>query len=139
MHNDARHGRAESRPGSSVFHALVKLHRRGDAMSYDGYFVIDADGHGGEPLDWRRRIPASHLDAMIAYVSSMKQTFADMPGGGVQMSEANPREFAPAPDPLDFDAPMREGMSTPSARLDDMDLEGLDVTVMFPPGSGEEW
>jgi predicted TIM-barrel fold metal-dependent hydrolase len=108
-------------------------------MSYDGYYVIDADGHGGEPLDWRRRIPASHLDKMIAYVASMKQTFKDMPGGGVQVSAENPREFAPAGDPLDFDAPMREGMSAPAARLEDMDLEGIDVTIMFPPGSGEEW
>jgi uncharacterized protein len=109
------------------------------AMGNYGYYVIDADGHGGEPLDWRRRIPASHRDKMVAYVGSMKRIFADMPGGGVQVSDANPRDFAPAPDPLDFDPPMREGMSAPAARLDDMDLEGIDATVMFPPGSGEEW
>ena len=29
-------------------------------------------------------------------------------------------------------------MSDPAA-VEDMDLEGIDVTVMFPPGSGEEW
>jgi predicted TIM-barrel fold metal-dependent hydrolase len=55
------------------------------------------------------------------------------------VSAQNPREFQAAPDPLDFDAPMRAGMSSPGPRLDDMDLEGIDVTVMFPPGSGEEW
>src|SRR5688572_14276749 len=108
-------------------------------MGSYGYYVIDADGHGGEPLDWRHRIPDSHRDQMIRYVSSMKQVFADMPGGGVQVSAQNPREFQAAPDPLDFDAPMRAGMSSPGPRLDDMDLEGIDVTVMFPPGSGEEW
>jgi predicted TIM-barrel fold metal-dependent hydrolase len=108
-------------------------------MGHYGYYVIDADGHGGEPLDWRRRIPAPHVDRMVQYVSSMKRTFSDMPGGGVQMSDANPRDFAPAVDPLEFDASMREGMFAPAARLDDMDLEGIDVTVMFPPGSGEEW
>jgi predicted TIM-barrel fold metal-dependent hydrolase len=108
-------------------------------MGRYGYYVIDADGHGGEPLDWRRRIPDAHRDRMIEYVSSMKRTFADMPGGGMQMSADNPRDFAPAQDPLDFDPPMREGMSDPVKRLDDMDLEGIDVTVMFPPGSGEEW
>ena len=31
--------------------------RATDAMGRYGFEVIDADGHGGEPLDWRRRIP----------------------------------------------------------------------------------
>jgi predicted TIM-barrel fold metal-dependent hydrolase len=108
-------------------------------MGRFGYYVIDADGHGGEPLDWRRRIPDAHRDRMIEYVTSMKRTFSDMPGGGMQVSADNPRDFALATDPLAFDPPMREGMSDPAKRLDDMDLEGIDVTVMFPPGSGEEW
>jgi predicted TIM-barrel fold metal-dependent hydrolase len=30
-------------------------------------------------------------------------------------------------------------MSDPKPRLADMDLEGIDVTVMFPGGAGEEW
>jgi predicted TIM-barrel fold metal-dependent hydrolase len=34
---------------------------------------------------------------------------------------------------------MRPGMWDPRARLDDMDLEGIDVAVLFPPGAGEEW
>jgi predicted TIM-barrel fold metal-dependent hydrolase len=33
----------------------------------------------------------------------------------------------------------RAGMSDPDARIVDMDLEGIDVTVTFPRGSGEEW
>jgi hypothetical protein len=26
-----------------------------------GYYVIESDGHGGEPLGWRRRIPDRHV------------------------------------------------------------------------------
>ena len=77
---------------------------------------------------------------MAAYVRSMKQTYGDVPGGGLQLNEANPRVATWADDDeLDFDPPMRAGMYDPAARLEDMDLEGIDVAVMFPPGSGEEW
>ena len=34
---------------------------------------------------------------------------------------------------------MQPGMFDPERRLPDMDLEGIDVAVLFPPGSGEEW
>ena len=30
-------------------------------------------------------------------------------------------------------------MTDPKARLEDMDLEGIDQTIMFPGGAGEEW
>jgi hypothetical protein len=30
-------------------------------------------------------------------------------------------------------------MTDPAERLKDMDLEGIDVTVNFPGGAGEEW
>jgi predicted TIM-barrel fold metal-dependent hydrolase len=30
-------------------------------------------------------------------------------------------------------------MYDPAARIADMDLEGIDVAVLYPPGSGEEW
>ncbi len=109
-------------------------------MGYAGYPVIDADGHGGEPPRWRRRIPDRYRGHMAEYVRSMKHTYGDVPGGGLQLSDANPRAAAwDDEDEVDFDPAMRTGMFEPSARLDDMDLEGIDVTVMFPPGSGEEW
>jgi uncharacterized protein len=105
-----------------------------------GYPVVDADGHGGEPPRWRRRIPDRYRTQMAAYVRSMKQTYGDVPGGGLQLSDANPRAATwDDDDELDFDPHMRAGMYDPAARLEDMDLEGIDVTVMFPPGSGEEW
>ena len=109
-------------------------------MAWDGYAVIDADGHGGEPARWRRRIPDTFRPRMAEYVASMKRTYADVPGGGLQLSDANPREATwDDEDEVDFDPTMRPGMSDPAARLEDMDLEGIDVAVMFPPGSGEEW
>ena len=100
-----------------------------------GYPVIDADGHGGEPLKWRRRIPDAFRSRMVEYVRSMKSTYADVPGGGAQIAAANPREASFSDDELDFDPEMRQGMYDPAARLEDMDLEGIDTTVMFPPGS----
>jgi predicted TIM-barrel fold metal-dependent hydrolase len=109
-------------------------------VGYSGYPVIDADGHGGEPPRWRHRIPDRYRTRMAEYVRSMKNTYGDVPGGGLQLSDANPRAAAwDDDDELDFDPAMRAGMYEPSARLEDMDLEGIDVTVMFPPGSGEEW
>jgi uncharacterized protein len=104
-----------------------------------GYLVIDADGHGGEPPKWRSRIPDAFRAQMSEYVRSMKALFSDLPGGGMQVSDANPREAKLADEDLDFEPEMRQGMYDPAARLEDMDLEGIDVTVMFPPGSGEEW
>ena len=109
-------------------------------MAWQGYAVVDADGHGGEPPRWRRRIPDPFRARMAEYVASMKRTYADVPGGGLQVSDANPRDATwDDEDEVDFDPSMRVGMSDPAARLDDMDLEGIDVAVMFPPGSGEEW
>jgi predicted TIM-barrel fold metal-dependent hydrolase len=104
-----------------------------------GFPVIDADGHGGEPLRWRQRIPDAFKPQMIEYIRSMKATYTGLPGGGMQIGGANPREAQLSDDDLDFEPEMRLGMSDPAARLEDMDLEGIDTTVMFPPGSGEEW
>jgi len=108
-------------------------------MGQYGHYVIDADGHGGEPLGWRRRIPDEFKSQMRAYVAAMKAKYGDLPGGGMQVNEENPRDTARPDDDLDFDVPMRAGMYDPVERLPDMDLEGIDVAVLFPPGSGEEW
>lgn len=106
-------------------------------MGRFGYFVIDADGHGGEPLGWRRRIPERHRATMREYVAVMKAHYTDLPGGGMKIDAAS---LVPAPDDdFELGAPMRAGMYDPVARLSDMDLEGIDVAVLYPPGSGEEW
>jgi predicted TIM-barrel fold metal-dependent hydrolase len=58
-------------------------------MGRFGHFVIDADGHGGEPLGWRRRIAARHLAKMREYVAIMRAHYADLPGGGMKIDAAS--------------------------------------------------
>src|SRR5262245_27431091 len=108
-------------------------------MGRYGHYVIDADGHGGEPLGWRRRIPARHLAKMREYVARMKAHYTGLPGAGMKSDAAQPASAAAADDELEFGSPGRAGMYDPAARLADMDLEGIDVAVLYPPGSGEEW
>lgn len=57
----------------------------------------------------------------------------------MQISDRNPRVAQFSDEELDFDPPQQPGMYDPAARLVDMDLEGIDMAVLFPPGSGEEW
>ena len=54
-------------------------------MGQFGRYVIDADGHGGEPLGWRRRIPAKHKSLMLEYVASIRAKYSDVPGGGMRV------------------------------------------------------
>ena len=108
-------------------------------MGRMGHYVIDADGHGGEPLGWRRRIPTAFESQMRTYIGAMKEKYKNLPGGGMQINQDNERNTERPADEFDFDVPMRPGMYDPALRLDDMDLEGIDVAVLFPPGSGEEW
>lgn len=107
-------------------------------MGRHGHYVIDADGHGGEPLGWRRRIPAKFESMMREYVASMRAQYANLPGGGMRVADAED-DVAPDEDDLEFGTPMQPGMFDPEKRMPDMDLEGIDVAVLFPPGSGEEW
>lgn len=108
-------------------------------MGRFGHFVLDADGHGGEPRGWRRRIPDAFQSQMREYVASMKRSYTQLPGRGSKISEANPRDGAAAAEDFEFDVATQPGMTDPKPRLEDMDLEGIDVAVLFPPGSGEEW
>jgi len=107
-------------------------------MGRFGQYVIDADGHGGEPLGWRRRIPAKFASTMREYVASMRAHYKNLPGGGTRIADPNDC-VAPDEDDLEFGSPMQPGMFDPAKRRPDMDLEGIDVAVLFPPGSGEEW
>ena len=107
-------------------------------MGRFGHYVIDADGHGGEPLGWRRRIPARFETTMREYVAAMRAQYASVPGGGMRVANSAD-EVAPAEDDLEFGTPIQPGMFDPEKRMPDMDQEGIDVAVLFPPGSGEEW
>ena len=96
-------------------------------MGRFGFHVIDADGHGGDPPKWERRLPEHFQAALSARRARLRTHFANLPGMGMK------------PDPKQALREGRAGMSDPKSRLDDMDLEGIDVTVMFAGGSGEEW
>lgn len=107
-------------------------------MGRFGRYVIDADGHGGEPLGWRRRIPDAFHSTMKDYVASMRATYTNLPGDGNRVSGGDAADAADEDD-MEFGGTMQPGMSDPEKRMVDMDLEGIDVAVLFPPGSGEEW
>jgi len=94
-------------------------------MGKFGFHVIDADGHGGERKDWREQIPEALKPKLREYQSRIQKHFANLPGMGTARKGDR------------FDE--RAGMHDPAERLKDMDLEGIDVTVMFPGGAGEEW
>ncbi len=96
-------------------------------MGRFGYHVIDADGHGGEAANWRDRIPEAFKARMAEYRDRIGKHYGKLalPGGGT----SRPGDK--------FD--MRPGMTDPTERIKDMDLEGIDVTVNFPGGAGEEW
>jgi len=108
-------------------------------MGRFGHYVLDADGHGGEPLGWRRRIPDAFMSRMREHVASMQATYTGLPGHREYASDVSPRDKEMYEDQLEFDIALRPGMYDPKPRMDDMELEGIDVAVLFPPGSGEEW
>ena len=96
-------------------------------MGKFGFHVIDADGHGGEFANWQDTVP-DHLKPRLGeFREKIKKHYGrlPLPGGGQ----------ARKGDKFDI----RPGMNDPALRLEDMDLEGIDVTVTFPGGAGEEW
>ena len=98
-------------------------------MGKYGHYVIDADGHGGDLPNWQARIPAQFQPKWEERRAKIKQVFANLPGVGVKTTQGKAK----------LDSLERPGMTDPKARLEDMDLEGIDQTIMFPGGAGEEW
>ena len=96
-------------------------------MGKYGFHVLDADGHGGEFANWQEGIPDTLKPRLAEYRDKIKKHYSrlPLPGGG----QARPGDK--------FD--IRPGMNDPKLRLEDMDAEGIDVTVTFPGGAGEEW
>src|SRR5262249_56604007 len=100
-------------------------------MGRYGYYVVDADGHGGEPLGWRKRVPDRFRDRMVEYVRATKEHYgraaAKVPGGGMQIGDHNPREPVWAAADFEITPPtgVRPAMYEPDARLDDLGPAGL--------------
>jgi predicted TIM-barrel fold metal-dependent hydrolase len=103
----------------------------------DGYRVVDADGHGGEPQDWHTRVPDRHRADLDAYLGRVAAHYRGLPAAH-RSGDGATRTGADARGP-GYGHAMRPGMWDPAARLPDMDAEGIDVAVLFPPGAGEEW
>ena len=114
-----------------------------------GQTVIDADGHGGEPLGWRRRIPDAFASRMREYVASMRAKYTNLPGAGMR-STAGDSDASPAvatEDDLEMTTDMRPGMYDPEPRMKDMDdedaairkknesLQMLQCASPLPPGA----
>jgi predicted TIM-barrel fold metal-dependent hydrolase len=96
-------------------------------MGKFGYHVIDADGHGGEFANWQDTVPERFKPTLAAYRERIKKHYGRLPiPGGGQARKGDK-----------FD--IRPGMNDPRLRLEDMDLEGIDFTITFPGGAGEEW
>jgi predicted TIM-barrel fold metal-dependent hydrolase len=98
-------------------------------MGKFGFHVIDADGHGGDLPNWFERLPSAFHGKWAERRERIKTHFANLPGVGIKETKGKAKL-----DSLD-----RAGMTDPAARLTDMDLEGIDQTIMFPGGAGEEW
>ena len=114
----------------------------GPAASF-AFPVFDADGHVAEPDDlWQRYCSARHRDAAAAALH-----IADLPGGGsglmleehcivagiqaVTFAGQNPRTFMNKRWSEGY-----PGAFDPAHRLRDMDLEGIDIAMVFPSLAG---
>jgi predicted TIM-barrel fold metal-dependent hydrolase len=96
-------------------------------VGHYGFEVIDSDGHGGEEARWFERLPASHADGYTRWKQRCDEHFEKLALPGAGLARRGDR----------FE--QRAGMVDPKARLEDMDLEGIDIAVTYPGGAGEEW
>jgi len=105
-------------------------------MAVNGFRVVDADGHGGEYRHWPSKLPERFAAKFEAWRERCKQHYGRLgiPGGGL----ARPGDRFGGTSAVS-QAAVREGMHDPVERLKDMDLEGIDVTVNYSGGPGEEW
>jgi len=96
--------------------------------------VIDADGHVMEDrVDWRERIDPAYRDRAPHLFRDFRnrprilvegRVWPIMEGPGI----GNPGIFS---DAVPRENRYRPGMADPAARLQDMELEGIDVAVLF--------
>ena len=105
-------------------------------MAVNGFRVVDADGHGGEYRNWPSKLPERFAPQFEQWRERCKQHYGKLtlPGGGL----ARPGDKFEGKSAVSR-VEVREGMHDPAERLKDMDLEGIDVTVNYSGGPGEEW
>ena len=61
----------------------------------EGYRVVDADGHGGEPKDWHSRVPDAQRGNLTAYLARVEDHYRGLPASHRAASDA-PRTAAAA-------------------------------------------
>ena len=98
-------------------------------MGSFGYQVIDADGHGGEYANWREQDAGGMATGLAGVPRARQQALRQAGAARRRHRRARATSSTSAP---------RHDRSRPSASKD-MDLEGIDVTMKFPGGAGEEW
>jgi predicted TIM-barrel fold metal-dependent hydrolase len=105
-------------------------------MGVNGFRVVDADGHGGERREWPAKLPERFAARFEEWRERCRRHYGRLalPGGGL----ARPGDRFPGKSAVS-EVGVREGMHDPAERLKDMDLEGIDVTVNYSGGPGEEW
>lgn len=105
-------------------------------MGVNGMHVIDADGHGGEYATWPAKLPEQFATRFEQWRERCKSHYGRLgiPGGGL----ARPGDDFQKRSAVSK-AAVRDGMHDPAERLKDMDLEGIDVTINYSGGPGEEW
>jgi predicted TIM-barrel fold metal-dependent hydrolase len=96
-------------------------------------YVIDADGHVLEnEVDWAQRLEPAYRERAprVLEVNGRNRCLVEgrlypIPEGPGQGNSG------PFSDDMPWDRLYREGMRNPTARLADMDAEGIDVAVLF--------
>jgi len=108
----------------------------------DKPFVIDADGHVIEPLGmWKdytesryhSRLPRPVTDdnGLFCYVADGVYLMRTASRLSTKPEKTSPREDA-SPEEGDYPEAVRPGGWDAKARLDDMDLDGMDLTFLYP-------
>jgi predicted TIM-barrel fold metal-dependent hydrolase len=93
-------------------------------------FVIDVDGHTFEPDElWERYLPASLHDRRPRLVRDDRGTTRYVLEG--RMIPPGTGRGAWVPEGMRESSVHREGAVDPKLRLEDMDLEGIDVAVLY--------
>ena len=96
-------------------------------------YVIDADGHVAESeVDWAARLEPALRDRAPRLIEVNGRTRCLIEGHIWPIAEGPGQgNSGPFSDDLPWDRVYREGMRHPTARLVDMDVEGIDVAVLF--------
>jgi len=94
------------------------------------HLVIDVDGHTFEPDElWERYLPARFHDRRPRLIRDERGTTRYSLGGRIMPPGTG--RGAWVPEGMRESSVHREGAVDPKLRLEDMDLEGIDIAVLY--------